>query len=222
MKKIIISALLAFAFSTHAATYKYSELVVKDYDEMLFEVLKHVKAARQMVIKEDESEEDTDGAKAELREALKFIFSRPNSDNMVAKLTPEVRRELVNLNAYEDTIMSLAKEAVAALKTDNLPAITRATYLFLLENLLGEIAPEVSNEDLRSSIEFIRDAKIKISPDVRRERKLRGMYTDASPSDEAKRILEKFKKQKIKESKFFEKERDRKEDEERAAKKKVK
>lgn len=179
--------------------YKYSELVIRDYDEMSKVVTRHVKAARKMTSGENE---DESGAQAELREALKLIFSRPNSDNMVAKLTPEVRRELVGMNVYESTIHSLTKEGIAALNDDNLPVVTQATYLFMLENILSEIKPEAqNNNDLRTSIEMIKEAKIKLSDEVKRDRKMRSMYPPFDPSEEARKALDGIKRARDKEAK---------------------
>src|SRR5258708_3483280 len=87
---VLISALLSAssAFAT-GHNYKYSDLVIRDYDEMSKEVQIRVRNAH----KANKDGEDSSGDPAaieELRDGLKLIFSRPNSDNMVAKLTPDI------------------------------------------------------------------------------------------------------------------------------------
>lgn len=197
MNKIIYAFLFALSLNATAHTYKYSELQIRDYDEMSSVVTKHVKAARKMSSGDNG---DDQGAQEELREALKLIFSRPNSDNMVAKLTPEVRRELVGMNMYESTIRSLTKEGIDAMKEEDMPVAKQATYLFMIENILSEIKPESQNNaELRTSIEMIREAKIKLNDDVKKDRKMRSMYPPFDPSEEAGKALDAIKKTQDKE-----------------------
>jgi hypothetical protein len=195
MKIFNLLLLIAFSAGAAAESYKYNTLMIKDYDEMSQLVQAHVKKARSI---SDGSGEDTsrDGeAIEELREALKLIFSRPNSDNMVAKLTPEVRRELVGFSAFEDTISGIAAEALRQIGDKNAPVSQQSTALFVLENILAEIRPEAaSNADLRRVIERVADAKIKISDDVKKDRKVRSMFTTKNPSEEAERILKSLPK----------------------------
>lgn len=204
MKTLIFSILVFLSSMAFAAQYKYNELVIKDYDEMSKVVNSRVTTARKLSRTSEEGDDDERTAVEHLREALKLIFSRPNSDNMVAKLTPEVRRELIGFSAFEDTIASLAKEGIDALDNKHLSKNSRATYLFLLENLMSEIRPEVEsngNDALRKAVEKIRDAKIKVSKDVQVERSMGSMFQPFDPSGEAKKILETADKAKKKEDK---------------------
>src|SRR3954465_12340987 len=104
--KTFIFALLAI-FSAQALThnYKYSDLVIRDYDEMNKEVQVRIRNAQ----KKGSGDGDATNHEAveELRDALKLVYSRPNSDNMVGKLTPDVRRELNNMSSYEDALSSI-------------------------------------------------------------------------------------------------------------------
>lgn len=171
--------------------YKYSDLVIRDYDEMSKQVQIRIRNAH----KANKNGDDSSGDRAaieELRDALKLIFSRPNSDNMVAKLTPDVRRELSGFSAYEDTISSLTAEALGIAKDDNATESQRSTALFQLDNILGEVRPEIgTNEDLRRVVQRIKDANVKISDDVARARKMRSMFSTKNPSQYAEEILKK-------------------------------
>jgi hypothetical protein len=190
MKTLVLTLCALLTLPAAAAMYKYSELMIKDYDEMHRLVEKQI--AKSHDVGSDAEDGSGDDAKAveHLREALKLIFSRPNSDNMVAKLTPEVRRELTGYAAYADTISSLTAEALAVLKNDKGAPSVQATAIFMLENILSEIRPEaVNNEDLRRVIERVRDAKIKIPSDVTKNMKLRAMFTAKNPSETATQIL---------------------------------
>lgn len=186
--KSFLFVLLTFAIPSFAANYKYNELMIKDYDEMLEMVQSFVKKAKEAAGEDGMANEGE--ALEHLREALKLIFSRPDSDNMVAKLVPEVRRMMVGFNAYEPSVTDIAKQAIAAVKAKNAAPSIQSTSLFILENVLGEIRPEVGNNaQLRAVAEMIRDAKLEVSKDVLKERKIRGMFQTKNPSDIASDVL---------------------------------
>lgn len=189
MKTLIYVLTGLFCLQTSAAMFKYNELMIKDYDEMLKLVQSQVKKSRS--VGSNTSDDNVNDAEAieHLREALKLMFSRPNSDNMIAKLMPEVRRDLSGYSAYEDSISAIAAEAIEVLKNDKAATSQQATATFVLENILSEIRPEAANnDDLRRIIERVKDAKIKTSNDVMKDMKLRGMYKTKNPSDLAKEI----------------------------------
>ncbi|MGE0761975.1 MAG: hypothetical protein AB7N80_01725 [Bdellovibrionales bacterium] len=189
---LLVLSLLTFGLSSEAARYKYSELQIKDYDEMLALVKTRVKKATKLfrANQDEDTPPDQQGVE-ELREALHLILSRPNQDNMLAKLLPDVRKEMANVNAFEDNMASLVSEAIDGLNNDKIPTVHRSTYLIVLENILSEFKPEVRDkEDLRQLFEKIRDAKLKIPKEVTKDLKLRSMLSTESPSERAKRILD--------------------------------
>ena len=186
--KTFLLALISFSIPAFAANYKYNELMIKDYDEMLEMVQSFVKKAKDAA-GEDGTANDGEAIE-QLREALKLIFSRPDSDNMVAKLVPEVRRMMIGFNAYEPAVHDIAKQAIDAVKSKNAAPSIQSTSLFILENILAEIRPEVpNNNQLRAVAEMIRDAKLSVSKDVLKERKIRGMFQTKNPSDIAAEVL---------------------------------
>lgn len=183
-----------FLDQTFAENFKYSELQIKDYDEMKNSVRERITASKKAFLDKQKKAKDSEEADRQavevLRNALKFILSRPNDDNMLAKLMPFVRSELNNYSAFEDTLVSLTQESVRSLTNDKIPSVYRSTSLFLLENVMSEIRPEISQkEDFKKLIEFIRDAKIIVPESVRNERRLRSMYRSKNPSEMAETIL---------------------------------
>src|SRR5437868_1962308 len=105
MKTWIMLFTVVFSVGASAHNYKYSDLVIRDYDEMSSQVQIRIRNAH----KKNKGGEDSSGdreAIEELRDAMKLIMSRPNSDNMVSKLTPDLRRELGQFSAFEDTLSS--------------------------------------------------------------------------------------------------------------------
>ena len=168
---------------TRTPNYKYSELIIKDYDEMTNMV--------HALIRKAQSAGGEGPAVEYLQNALKLTFSRPDSDNMVAKLTSEVRRELNGYNAFEHVIAQLAAEASDNLRDKENTLSVRTTSSFILENLMAEIKPEAerTNGDMRKTLQRIADSDLELARDVRSERTLRGMYRSPNPNEEAQRIL---------------------------------
>jgi hypothetical protein len=169
--------------------YKYNELMIKDYDEMTKMVQTLLRQSRTATTREDSGGEGE--AVEYLGRALKLIFSRPDSDNMVAKLVGEVRRDLQGYNSYEDCIAALAAEAVRNVQNTDGTISTQATALVILENLMGEISPAVRNGDktLLRVVKMIHSADLKPSSEVKRDRRMRGMFRSQSPSVEAGLLL---------------------------------
>lgn len=186
---LVASILLALPYAAEAAFFRYNELMIKDYDEMQKLVQTFIKKARKASEQEDEAGDAE--AVEQLREGLKLILSRPDSDNMVAKLVPEIRRELVNYGKFEEVVKYLVNDALEPLKSKNSTVSVRSTCLVILTNMLAEIKPEAAhgNAELKSAIQTIADADIEIADDVKKDRRLRGMFKTVSPSDEAKAIL---------------------------------
>lgn len=216
MKTILYSTILALAFSLALTScsnsnvrdqindpregdLSYRDLMLRDYDQMNKAVKAQVRAARLELKNSDGDDADSLApGLLELKRALKLVFSRPNSDNMVAKLVPEVRRELVAYDSYPQALSELAKEGVRAFdKSLGVATVTLATYTFMLDNILAEIQREAKdNPAMRDVIRIIADANLKIPKDVVDERKLSGMFLSESPSEKAKAILTRIEEKK--------------------------
>ncbi len=96
--KVLLASLIAASAAVHAERFRYSELQVKDYDEMQAEVKKRVKVYQKLSNASDaDASNPPSGAVEKLREAFQLMLSRPNQDNMLGKLLPEVRKELVTI-----------------------------------------------------------------------------------------------------------------------------
>lgn len=170
--------------------------MIKDYDEMNKIVRRQVLAAQKEFENGDEGTDIRSSAGLlELKKGLRVVLSRPNSDNMVAKLVPELRRELLAYDAYTPMMNELAKDGIRAFDPKmGMATVTLSTYAFMLENLMSEIQAEArENMEVRGIIQMIADANLRMPEDVIRERKMAGMFRSVSPSDLAKKILERFK-----------------------------
>ena len=195
MIKIILSLTLLTSSLSFAKEYQYNELMTKDYDDMQSTVHKGIKAAKKIAL-EKQKEGDEDGgdqaAVAILRDTTQFVLSRPDKDFMVAKLMPLLRKELTNYGAFEDSLTAISTQAIMNLKSDKAPTSTKSTAVFILENLMSEIQPELdSKPEFKKIVEEIRDAKIEVPRAVRTDRKLTSMFKTSSPSETAKELLKK-------------------------------
>ena len=196
MRKLVVAIAFLFSAPVFAKFYKYSELQVKDHDEMLKMIQTRVKASKKAAVDHQKDDDDEGGdreAIEELREAARLSFSRPNKDNLLNDLVPPIRRELVQYNAYDDVLVGLVDEAIDGFANKKLPVAFRCTYLFMLENLMSEMKPDASTKvEFNRSLEKIRDAKIKIEPDIKKELRMTSMFVMASPSETAKNVLKKL------------------------------
>lgn len=201
LSSISLAVILLFNAPVLAELYphKFTELQIKDYDQMTQMVEDKVNESKEIAIKMQEQGLDEEGDKAainKLKEALELILSRPNKDNMVAKLAPTVRTELNNYSAFESTMTSVAAQAIKAIKNDSLSTVQRSTAVFVLENLLSEVKPVLSrNEDFRNMVRMIHDANIEIPDKVAANRKLTSMDPTPDLSKIAGILLKNAEKQ---------------------------
>lgn len=195
MRTLPLLVLTLLSLPVFAANYKYNELMIKDYEEMLEMVQVFTSKARAAAGNEDQPNEAE--AVAQLREALKFILSRPDSDNMVSKLIAEVRRDLLNYASYESTLSGITSEAIGNVKNKKAATSVQSSSLVILENILAQIQPELeTNAEMLKIVEQIRDAKLKVPKDVKKDHKLRGMLKPKNPSELAKEMLKRLAKTK--------------------------
>lgn len=156
-------------------------------------VNKGLKAAKKAAL-EKQKEGDEDGADqaavAILRDTMQLVLSRPDKDFMVSKLMPSIRKELVNYGAFDDSMATLTTQAIMNLKSEKAATTTKSTSIFILENIMSEVQPELdSKPEFKKMVEEIRDAKIEIPRSVATDRKLTSMFKTVSPSETAKGLL---------------------------------
>lgn len=172
------------------ARFKYTELQLKDFDEMSNQIQDRIKKSQRLLRAGSDEGEPNEEAVELLRQALLFALSRPNPDNLLSKILPELRKELSQLQLFESSIQTIVTNAISGLKNDKLPSVYRSTSLFVLENVLSEFRPEAREKaSFRKIFESIRDAKIEIPKEVSKELKMKSMISVESPSEKANRIL---------------------------------
>jgi len=166
--------------SSAGLLYNYSQLILKDLDEMNEMVQKKIK------------EYKSDGGVQSLTEALQAVYSRPNDDAMVEKVTPPLRSELDETEQWETAVDVLVQEAIGALKNPKaFKPVVQNTYAVFLENIVADFKPFAEKDGhKRKVIQKIRDAKIEMTKEALNERKLRDMKNHRSPSELAAQVMD--------------------------------
>lgn len=182
MKKLILFWTLIFSAQAFAGLlFNYSELALKDLDQMNALVMSKVK----------ESKKFRDGKIVPLKEALQAVYSRPNEDGMIEKVIGPLRTELDEADLWEKAINDLTTEAINALKNPKaFKPVVQVSYQIFLENLLADMKPFLTKSGFeRSLTEKVRDAKLSMTKEATAERKLRMMKNAISPSELAGQLL---------------------------------
>jgi hypothetical protein len=173
--------------------YSANQLLMKNSDQMTELVLKRIQKASDLQAKlgdSDDSPETDAQSIAELQDAMRIALSRPDQDGLRGILYARIHRELDDLDANDKVLKNLTKEAITSLKAKRQDGTTQGTYIILLENLMAEIKPEIdTHKSYRSLIESIRDAKIKITDEMKSKEMLSLMQSPISPSETAAKIL---------------------------------
>lgn len=185
-KFLLTAVVFVFCGSAQAGLlFNYSQLALKDLDQMSQLVSDKVKEAKK----------SKSGKVVPLKEALQAVYSRPNEDDMIEKVVAPLRSNLDELEAWEKTISQLTDEAINALKNPRaFKPVVQVTYVIFLENFMAEVKPYMKGEGFeRKMVERIRDAKIEVSKEAMNERKLRSMKSTVSPSVIAEKLLSEIK-----------------------------
>lgn len=174
---------IIFALSAQAGLlFTYNQLTLKDLDQMNALVKNKIK----------ESKGAYSGKVVPIKEGLQAVFSRPNSDDMIDKISAPLRTVLEQEDETEKVFTELVDEAINALtNTKNFKKEAQVTYAIFLENVISEFRPQVKKDTFELKIvKKIADANIKLTKDAEKDRKLRLMQESTSPSEIAKKVLE--------------------------------
>lgn len=183
MKVFFVTIILAF-HSQAGLLYTYNQLTLKDLDQMNALVKNKLKEAKAA----------DSGKVVPIKEGLQAVYSRPNSDDMIDKISPPLRTALDQEDATEKVFSELVQEAINALKnTKNFKKEVQVTYSIFLENVISEFKPSLKPGNFEFKIvKKIADSEIELTKDAQRDRKLRLMQESSSPSAIATKVLENY------------------------------
>lgn len=197
-KAALALTLLVPATGWTKVEYDSEMLRMKNAEQMNALVLKKIKNAENIQKKQDVDDDLGIVAEPEaieqLQSATMIVLSRPDQDGTRANAFSRLRRELTDLNAFDQVIGDINQEAIKGLKEESTPVKDQATYIIVLENLMAEMKPDLGeNPKFKKMIEDVRDAKIELSDKVRSQQLLRSMTKAVSPSMTAEKIVGKKK-----------------------------
>lgn len=195
---LLTTVVLAPSFGWTKVEYDSEFLRMKNAEQLNALVIKKIKQA-EAVQKKQEVDDDM-GIVAEpeaieyLQDATIIVLSRPDQDGTRAIAFARLRRELTDLNSFDQVISAVNKEAIDALKNKSTSVKDQATYIYVLENLMAELKPDLgTNSTYRKLVEDIKNADIELSEKVKTQQRLRAMNKAVSPSKTAEAILPKKK-----------------------------
>jgi len=166
-------------------TYNYTTLIFLDYEQLNPIVRNSIKESRT-----HKYPEEGDKAVAPLRNTLGLLFSRPDNDGLLRKLSPSVVSELQSLGVFEDVISDLVKIAERQIDDKTLSPKVRTTALLRLNNLLLTIRPlTLDNVELAKEVCKLADSDTKIPKVVQKDSRLTTMFNSTKPTDLAKKIM---------------------------------
>ena len=190
----LVIFLLSPSLAWTTVEWDSSRLMMKNAEQVNDLINNKIKKAQAIQAKQPYAEE---GIKADpaavqyLEDAMRILLARPDQDGTRAVAFSRLRRELVDLAAFDQVLKDLSREGIDGLKDTNSPVSRQATYIMILENLMAELKPEVSDSAVfKKIIEDISNAKIEISDKVKIQQLLRAMSKPVSPSETAAKILE--------------------------------
>ncbi len=143
--------------------------------------------------KENEYTRD-DGAKL-IRESLELIFARPEQDNATSVIYSSVEGIAVEYGGIFPFLEEITDQALKTLdQSGKDPILLRDqnTYVYILNNMMGEIKPIALSEEglkFRQLIEKIRDENISFSDALKSYRVLNSMSNITNPSKVAEQIV---------------------------------
>ncbi len=191
----IIFVSLLYTTSTLAVSYNYTTLIFKDYPDLKPLVSNALRESRRF-----KYPQDGDKAISPLKKSLKMILSRPDSDNLVSKLSPELIQDLESMDVFTNIVQDLISEGQEEVMNEALNPKVRATSLIMLNNLLLLIRPRTLDEiPLAESVCKLADKDLKIPKDILKNTELTTMLKEGSPTNLAKKIMLWYAKQKNKE-----------------------
>lgn len=125
-----------------------------------------------------------------LKEALQTILCRPDTDGLISRVLPPVKNELQKMKAWERSISSLTQESIGALSNPKnfQPKVQNSYYVFL-QNLMAELHPQVQSGFEKSIFEKIKNSKILLSEELKRERTMHMMQETPDLKTLAAQIL---------------------------------
>lgn len=192
---LVALSLCSYASSSLAASVyrqKYYQLNMRDYDEMNNMLEREIAKSQKAFSENEDKGLDGEGVREAtriMREAMILVFSRPNTENMIAKLMSSLRRELSNYSAFEKAVDAMTAQAIATLKDKGSSPDDKGTAITILQNVMSEFKPGLASDSiLLPTMKRISEANLDFDKKTISERR-KNMYSTPDISKEAKAIV---------------------------------
>lgn len=127
-----------------------------------------------------------------IQQAVIIAFSRPDTDDVLFRLKQIIKPEANQTAGFDKHIRHLSSDAVAGIKNKNFNTRERATYYFILENIIQHTSLKKSGAN-KKALEIIYKAKIQIPSDLQTYLYIEALESEViSPSKKALEALKKL------------------------------
>jgi hypothetical protein len=181
----LISVLLCIVFATHSmAEIEYHSERIKTMD---------IDVLQQIVYKNIKKLEDKDEEPGPLiKSSLEIVLAQPDQSIGISSIFDQLRSSSGSDKRFASALSSIAEDAIQVLKNKEKNKDlqrTQNTYVYILNNMLGEIQKLKEISNYKAIIEQIRDADIEMSDALISHRLLNSMAQAESPSKIAATII---------------------------------
>ncbi len=172
--------------------YFFNELHVKGYEGMVDLIDPWLEKARG-IRKQEFSIGSSSEMNPTIRQAYIIALSRAHHDSVVDKLIKNIRSRTSTKTDFFPLISTIARQSSAGLKNKDRSPLERATYFYILENIITAVSAYIiSDQRALEILQIIAEADIEIPESVHNERYIHALEPQSlSPSQVAKNILEK-------------------------------
>lgn len=198
---ILFCVSFLYTHSTLAVDYNYTTLLFLDYNELKPIVANSIKESRSF-----KYPDDGERATGPLKKTLRMLLSRPDSDDLMARLSVDLIRDLKSMGIFEETVDEFFEDGKNDVYDTSLSKKVRTTNLIMLNNLLLLIRPmTLSSVTLAKSVCRMADSKMSIPRDIQQQAALTTMLKEPSPTKLAQKIMRWYAQKKGKETRFSQK-----------------
>ena len=171
----------------------FYDLHIKGYEKMSLLIQPSMKKAERFLsLSKDQGDEKRFEVHQFLRKALLIVLSKPGySGGEVSSLVQNIQSKTITSSDFFSILFNITREACSSIKNEDRSPAERATYFYVLENIISETRPYLKkNEKAKNILVYISQAKIVIPKSVHSERYMRVLETQTlSPSQMADKIL---------------------------------
>ena len=124
-----------------------------------------------------------------VQQAVTIAFSRPDTDDVLFRLKQIIKPETGQTAGFDKHIRHLSSDAAAGIKNEHLNTRERATYYFILANIISHTSLKKSLVN-KKALKIIHKAKIQIPSDLQTYLYIEALESEVtSPSKKALKTL---------------------------------